>query len=72
MDTMDSELRFKDINELKDRMMPVLRMRVKELKDNGALVDCDMLWEYFVGIWSNETNLTLSDLVEDVLNREIR
>ena len=68
---MDKEITFRDINDLKERMMPVLRIRVDELNKNGILVDCDKLWEYFVRIWCEETNLTLSDLVEDVLNRKI-
>ena len=68
---MDEELKFRDIYELKARMMPALHVRVKKLVDDGIMIDCDNLWEYFVRIWSEESNLTLFDLVDDVLNREI-
>ena len=68
---MDTDIKFRNIEELKDRLMPVLRIRVEELNKDGVLVDCDKLWNYFVGKWCEEYNLTLSDLVEDVLNREI-
>ena len=65
------DLEFKNIEELKKRIMPALRIRVRELKKQKYSVDEDSLWEYFVGIWQEKKNLTLADLVEDVLNTKI-
>ena len=65
------ELEFRNIDELKNRVMPALRIRVRELKKNKYSIDEDSLWEYFVGIWQEEKNLTLFDLVEDILNAKI-
>ena len=65
------DIEFKSIEELKKRMMPALRIRVKELKEKNYSVTEDDLWEYFVGIWQEHKNLTLYDLVDDVLNSKI-
>ena len=65
------DIEFKNIEELKERMMPALRIRVKELKEKNYSVTVDELWEYFVRIWQYHKNLTLYDLVDDVLNSKI-
>ncbi len=65
------DLEFRSIEELKHRLMPALRIRVRELKKEKYSVDEDSLWEYFVRIWQEKKNLTLSDLVDDVLNAKI-
>ena len=65
------DLEFKNIDDLKNRMMPALKIRVKELKEKNYSVNEEELWNYFVGIWQEEKNLTLADLVDDVLNANI-
>jgi hypothetical protein len=65
------DLEFKSIEELKNRVMPALRIRVRELRNEKYSVDEDSLWEYFVRIWQDKKNLTLADLVDDVLNAKI-
>lgn len=65
------DLEFKSIEELKNRVMPALRIRVRELRNEKYSVDEDSLWEYFVRIWQDKKNLTLVDLVDDVLNAKI-
>lgn len=65
------DLEFRSIEELKHRLMPALKIRVRELKKEKYSVDEDSLWEYFVRIWQEKKNLTLSDLVDDVLNAKI-
>ena len=65
------DIEFRNIEELKKRMMPALRIRVKELREKNYSVTTDELWEYFVRIWQEHKNLTLSDLVDDVLNFNI-
>lgn len=65
------DIEFKSIEELKNRMMPVLRIRTEELRKKNYSVNEDELWEYFVRIWQEHKNLTLYDLVDDVLNLKI-
>jgi len=64
-------MEFANVFELKERVMPALKIRVKELHKQNINFDEDMLFNYFVNIWKNEYNLTLSDIVDDILNREI-
>ena len=65
------ELEFSNINELKSRMMPALKIRVKQLKKENFNLDEEALWNYFVRIWKDEHDLSLADLVDDVLNKDI-
>ncbi len=65
------DIEFKNIEELKARMMPALRIRTKELREKNYSISPDELWEYFVRIWQEHKNLTLYDLVDDVLNSKI-
>lgn len=64
-------MEFKSVEELKQRIMPALKIRTKELRKQNQNVTEDILFEYFVRIWKNEYNLTLSDIVDDILNKEI-
>ena len=66
------ELEFRSIEELKKRLMPALRVRRKELKKQNCLVTEDELWDYFSkNFWKKATNLSLSMMVDDILNEEI-
>ena len=63
---------FSSIKELKNRMMPALNIRVKQLRSDNIYLTENDLWDYFVKIWKNCHDLTLADLVDDVLNKKIR
>ena len=65
-------MEFSNILELKKRVMPALKIRVKELRKKGYNCNEDMLWNWFGRIWKNSRDLTLSELVDDILNREIK
>lgn len=65
------DLEFSNISELKHRMLPALNIRVKQLNRDNIKINVDDLWNYFVNIWRECHNLTLADLVDDVLNKEI-
>ena len=65
------DIEFKNIEELKNRMMPAIRIRTQELRKKNYSINEDELWEYFVRIWQERRNLTLYDLVDDVLNLKI-
>ena len=64
-------MEFANVLELKERVMPALKIRVKELRKQNFNINEDELFNYFVNIWKNEYNLTLADIVDDILNREI-
>lgn len=64
-------LEFSNIQELKMRVMPALTIRKKELKKQNKNYTEEEIWNYFVEIWKKSHNLTLADLVDDVLNKEI-
>ena len=66
------ELEFRSIEELKKRLMPALRVRRKELKKQNIIVTEDELWNYFSkNFWKVATNLSLSMMVDDILNEEV-
>ena len=50
-------MEFSNMNELKERLTPALKI--------------DELWSYFIRIWKDKQNLTLATLVDDILNKEI-
>lgn len=66
------DVEFRSVEELKKRLMPALRLRRKELKKSNYIITEDELWDYFSkNFWSRATNLSLSKMVDDVLNQEI-
>lgn len=64
-------MEFNNIIELKARIMPALKIRVKELRKQEIYTTEEELFRYFVNIWKDRYNLTLSDIVDDILNRKI-
>lgn len=64
-------LEFESIDELKERLLPAIRIRQESLKENGIDVSIDDIWNYFVATWKKTSNLTLADLVDDLLNKKI-
>ena len=65
------DMEFTSIDELKKRVMPAIKIRVKELNSKGYAINNEELWNYFVSYWKKSRDLTLADLVDDVLNKEI-
>ena len=65
------DIEFDSLDELKKRITPALNIRIKELKQNNINTNFETLWNYFVSIWKNCHDLTLADMVDDVLNRDI-
>jgi len=66
------DVEFSSVEELKKRVMPALRVRRKELKRQNYIITEDELWDYFSkNFWKRATNLSLSKMVDDILNQEI-
>lgn len=63
---------FSNLKELKQRLMPALRNRKRELKTKNISITEDELWDYFAeNYWKNAINLSLSRMVDDILNQDI-
>lgn len=63
---------FSNLNELKQRLMPALRNRKRELMRKNISITEDELWEYFAtNYWKNAINLSLARMVDDILNQNI-
>ena len=66
------EINFSSVEELKKRLMPALRIRKRELKRNGYIINEEEVWTYFVNnFWKQANNLSLAQMVDDILNKEI-
>jgi len=62
-------IEFKDIKELYKRVMPALRCKKRLLLKNGINVNENDIFEYLAKEkWSKGKNLTLSEIVSDIIN----
>lgn len=67
------DLEFHSIEDLKQRVMPALRIRRRELKKQGIMVTEEDIWMYFAkSNWKKAYHLTLARVVDDILNRNIQ
>lgn len=63
-------IEFNNLKELKERITPALKTKVKELKNkNYTLITEEHIWEYLIkNKWKKSENLTLYDIINDILN----
>ena len=63
------DIKFNNVTELYNRLLPALRSKVSELKNNGYdYLNVNDVWNYLRDTrWQNGHNLTLSDMVSDIL-----
>ena len=63
------ELEFKNLSELKKRITPALYTKLKELKnENYKYTTIDDIWNFLIKNWKKSKNLTLYDIINDILN----
>lgn len=63
------DIEFKNLEELKKRIMPAIQTKQKELNKKYKIVTQDDIWNYLIKTkWKKSTNLTLYDIVNDILN----
>lgn len=63
------DIEFKDIKELYKRVVPALKVKRKLLLKKGIKVKEEDIFEYLAKEkWSKSFNLTLSDIVSDIIN----
>ena len=66
------EQEFSNIKELKKRVTPALKTKLKELKSqNYTIVTLDDIWNYSINKWKKSQDLTLYDIVNDILKFDI-
>ena len=59
--------KFATAEELYEYVLPALKVRVKKLKEKGISMEEKELWTLLSKHWKNGKNLTLYDIVEDIL-----
>ncbi len=62
---------FNNINELYERIYPCLKLKQRLLKTQGFDISIRSLWEFLSNTWKNSSNLTLYDMVNDIMILDI-
>lgn len=58
------EIEFKNLLELKNRIEPAIKSKSKEFNK----IKEEEIWDYLKSKWKKGTNLTLYDLINDIMN----
>ena len=61
------EVKFNNLNELYERVIPSLELKVKLLKEQNINVTKEDIWNYLSNKWKSTMNLTLYDIVNDIM-----
>ena len=63
------DIEFDNLEELKKRITPALKTKLKELKNkNYSLITIEDIWNYLIKYkWRTSKNLTLYDIINDIL-----
>ena len=61
------EVNFNSINELYERVVPALELKVQLLNEQNIETNKKDIWNYLSNKWKNSNNLTLFDIVNDIM-----
>lgn len=62
-------MEFSSLSELYNKLLPVLKTKVNEMKLRGInFISVNDIWDFQTNIWKKRTNLMFSDMVSDILN----
>lgn len=66
------DIEFNSLQELYDRLKPVLNSKTLEMNRNGfTYIKEEDVWNYFREVkWENANNLNLYQMVSDILNTD--
>lgn len=66
------DVKFESINELYNRVLPALKSKKKELYRNGIkyISEKDIWLVISKNKWQKQRDLTLADIVDDILNTD--
>ena len=63
---------FNNINELFERVYPCLKLKQRLLHTQGFDISIKSMWNYLAeNTWKNSINLTLYDMVNDIMILDI-
>lgn len=63
------EVIFNNLEELRKRITPAINTKLKELKNNNYYITTEEdIWEYLKIKWRESINLTLYDIINDIIN----
>ena len=60
-------MNFNNLSELKERLEPALEKRSSDLGILGFPISSNDIWDVLVDKWKSSHNLTLADMVDDIL-----
>ncbi len=67
------EIYFNNVNELYNRVLPVLKIKQKLLEKENHMVGINNIWLCLSEVkWKNDIGLTLYDIVNDIMTLEYK
>ena len=65
-----NDIKFKSLEELYKRLIPAFNVKINDLRRNNIKnIQSEDLWNYLRNkSWNNSTNLSLGEMVNDILN----
>ena len=71
---MNSEIKFKNLAELYERILPALKSKAREIHKKGMnYIHEEDIWNYLKTYkWTSSRSLDLGDMVNDIFNIEER
>lgn len=65
-----NDIKFKSLEELYKRLIPAFNVKINDLRRNNIKnIQSEDLWNYLrKKSWNNSTNLSLGEMVNDILN----
>ena len=66
------EQEFKNLDELYQRVLPALKTKVSELNASNHDISVEEIWKHLAeSKWKESKNLTLFDIVDDIIKFKI-
>ena len=71
---MNNEIKFKNLAELYERILPALKSKAREIHKKGMnYIHEEDIWNYLKNYkWTSSRSLDLGDMVNDIFNIEER
>ena len=67
------EIYFSDVNELYERVLPVLKIKQKLFNGEDYMIGIDNIWLFLSETkWKRGVNLTLYDIVNDIMTLDYK
>ena len=61
--------KFKSMQDLYQRLMPALKLKVEEVKRLKLNIEEQDVWNYLMhNVWNNKKDIRIHEMVDDILN----